>query len=89
MRVCDIDFARRRVDVRRAFSDVGSRVILGTPKSHQSRTVPLPPFLAAEIAAAVAGKHTDQLMFTMPGGGVMLLPTGGARSSCPPAAAPV
>jgi hypothetical protein len=74
LRVCDIDFDRRRVDVRRAFSDVGGRIVLGTPKSHQSRTVPLPRFLAAEIAAAVAGKHADQLVFTMPGGGVMRLP---------------
>jgi integrase len=73
LRVCDIDFDRRRVDVRRAFSDVGGRVILGTPKSHQSRTVPLPRFLAAELAAAVAGKHADQLVFTMPGGSVMRL----------------
>jgi integrase len=53
---------------------VGGRVILGTPKSHQSRTVPLPRFLAAEITAAAAGKHADQLVFTMPGGGVMRLP---------------
>jgi integrase len=36
--------------------------------------VPLPGFLAAEIAAAVAGKHAGQLLFTMPGGGVMRLP---------------
>ena len=73
LRVCDIDLDRRRVDVRRAFSDVGGHVVLGTPKSHQSRTVPLPRFLAAEIAAAVAGKHADQLVFTMPGGSVMRL----------------
>jgi integrase len=73
LRVCDIDFDRRRVDVRRAFSDVGGRVILGTPKSHQSRTVPLPRFLAVEIAAAVTGNHADQLVFTMPGGSVMRL----------------
>jgi len=33
----------------------------------------LPRFLAAEIAAAVAGKHADQLVFTMPGGSVMRL----------------
>jgi hypothetical protein len=31
----------------------------------------LPRFLAAEIAAAVAGKLADQLAFTMPDGGVM------------------
>jgi integrase len=43
LRVCDIDLDRRRIDVRRAFSDVGGRIILGTPKSHQSRTAPIPP----------------------------------------------
>jgi integrase len=69
-----IDFDRRRVGVRRAFSDVGGRVVLGTPKSHQSRTVPLPRFLAAEFAAAVVGKDADQLVFSMPGGGVMRMP---------------
>jgi integrase len=74
LRVCDIDLDRRRVDVRRAFSDVGGRVILGTPKSHQSRTVPLPRFLAVELAAAVVGKHVDELVFTAPGGSVLRLP---------------
>ena len=73
LRICDIDFDRRRIDVRRAFSDVGGRVVLGTPKSHQSRTVPLPRFVAAELAAAVDGKHADELVFTMPGGSVMRL----------------
>ena len=42
LRVCDIDFTRRRIDVRRAFSDVGGKIVLGTPKSHLARTVPLP-----------------------------------------------
>src|ERR1051326_3712812 len=50
LRVCDVDFDRRRIEVRRAFSDVGGRVILGTPKSHQSRSVPVPRFIAAELA---------------------------------------
>ena len=44
-----------------------------TPKSHQSRTVPQPQFLATEITAAAVGKHADQLVFTMPAGGVMRL----------------
>lgn len=73
LRVCDIDLARRRIDVRRAFSDVGGHVILGTPKSHQSRTVPIPRFLAAEIATATSGKHPDSLIFSMPGGSVVRL----------------
>jgi integrase len=42
LRVCDIDFTRRRIDVRRAFSDVGGKIVLGTPESHLARTVPVP-----------------------------------------------
>jgi integrase len=73
LRVCDIDLARRRIDVRRAFSDVGGRVVLGTPKSHQSRTVPVPRFLAREVTAAITGREPDDLVFTMPGGSVLRL----------------
>ena len=73
LRVCDIDFVRRRVNVRRAFSDVGGRIVLGTPKSHQSRTVQVPRFIATELAAATSGKHPDELVFTMPDGSVVRL----------------
>jgi integrase len=73
LRVCDIDLDRRRIDVRRAFSDVGGQVVLGTPKSHQSRSVPVPRFIAAELATAVMGKRADDLVFTMPGGSVVRL----------------
>jgi hypothetical protein len=47
----------RRVDVRRAFSDVGGRVVPGTPESLQSRTVPIPRFIAIELTSAVDGKR--------------------------------
>ena len=74
LRVCDIDLGRRRIDVRRAFSDVGGHVVLGTPKSHQSRTIPVPQFIAAELAAAITGRRPDDLVFTMPSGSVVRLP---------------
>jgi integrase len=73
LRVCDIDLTRRRIDVRRAFSDVGGHVVLGTPKSYQSRTVPVPRFLAREITDAITGKNADDLVFTMPGGSILRL----------------
>jgi integrase len=73
LRVCDVDFERRRIDVRRAFSDVGGHIVLGTPKSHQSRTVPIPRFLAVALAAAATGKHADDPVFTMPSGTVVRL----------------
>ena len=71
--MCDIDLDRRRIEVRGAFSDVGGRVVLGTPKSHQSRSVPVPQFIAAEFATAVMGERADDLVFTVPGGSVVRL----------------
>ena len=50
--------------MRRAFSDVGGKIVLGTPKSHLTRTVPLPRFLAAELAEVRQAKNTDDLVFT-------------------------
>jgi integrase len=73
LRVCDIDLGRRRIDVRRAFSDVGGHVVIGTPKSHQSRTVPIPRFLATEIAEVLKNKRTDDLAFTASGDTVVRL----------------
>ena len=64
---------RRRIDVRRAFSDDDGRVVLGTPKSHQSRTVPVPRFVAVELEAAVVGMRPHELVFTMRGGSVVRL----------------
>jgi integrase len=54
-------------------SDVGGRIVLGTPKSHQSRTVPIPRFLAREIAQTVLGKEAHDLVFTMPHGSALRL----------------
>jgi integrase len=88
LQVCDIDLARRRMDVWRAFSDVGGHIVLGTPKSHQSRTVPVPRFLAREIAATITGKAADDLVFTMPGGSVLRLSNWRRAASCQLAAKP-
>jgi integrase len=73
LRVCDIDLVRRRIDVRRAFSDVGGTLVLGTPKSHHARTVPIPRFLALLLAALIMGKQPDDLVFTTPSGAPLRL----------------
>lgn len=64
LRVCDIDLSRRRIDVRRAYSDVGGVLVLGTPKSHHNRVVPMPRFLAAELGDHVQDREPDALVFT-------------------------
>lgn len=73
LRVCDIDLNRRRIDVRRAFSDVGGTIVLGTPKSHLSRTVPLPRFLAADLAEVTQARKADDLVFITSTGAVLRL----------------
>jgi integrase len=74
LRACDIDLTRHRIDVRRAHADVGGHIVLGTPKSHQNRTVPIPRFLANELADLTTGKTADQLVFTTQGGHLLRLP---------------
>nr|WP_269091266.1 tyrosine-type recombinase/integrase [Actinopolymorpha cephalotaxi] len=69
LRVRDVDLARRRLDVRRAFADLAGKLVEGTPKSHQSRTVPLPPSLCEKLVVVLDGRDRDALVFTSPKGG--------------------
>lgn len=46
-------------------------MVWSTPKSHERRSVPFPTFLADELAALMAGKSRDDLVFTAPQGGVL------------------
>ena len=74
LRVCDVDLVRRRIDVRRAYADVGGYLVLGSPKSHQSRTVPIPRFLASELFELVEHKKAEDLIFTTSSGSPLRLP---------------
>ncbi|WBB65380.1 site-specific integrase [Micromonospora sp. WMMD812] len=69
LRVSRLDLLRRRVTVAVAFAEVGGELVEGTPKNHQRRSVPIPRFLVDELAAHVAGKRRDELVFTAPAGG--------------------
>ncbi|MEV0810271.1 hypothetical protein [Micromonospora sp. NPDC050200] len=60
-----------------AFAEVSGEAVEGTPKNHQRRSVPIPRFLVDELAAHVAGKGRDQLVFTAPNGGPLRKPTSG------------
>jgi integrase len=68
LRVRDVDLDRRRLDVRRAFVDISGKLVEGTPKTHQSRSVPLPPSLCAELRDAIEGRDRDALVFVSPEG---------------------
>jgi len=63
LRVEDLDLLRRRVLVRSNAVDVGGVIYPGTPKSHETRTVPVPRFLLAQLAAASEGRSRSNLVF--------------------------
>jgi integrase len=71
LRVRDVDLIRRRVHVQRAMVELRCQVIIGTPKDHEQREVPLPRFLVDPLAQALAGRAADALAFTSPEGAIM------------------
>jgi integrase len=71
LRVRDVDLIRRRVHVQRAMVELRGQVIIGTPKDHEQREVPLPRFLVDPLAQALAGRAADALAFTSPEGAIM------------------
>ena len=79
LRVCDVDFLRRRVELHRNAVTLTGRVAVGTLKSGKARTVPLAAFVVDELAATCAGKGRDELIWPSGTGGY-LPPPGATRS---------
>lgn len=67
LRVKDFDTLRRRVSVTRAMAEVKGACVVSTPKSHETRSVPYPAFLAVELAALMEGRGREQLVFSVDG----------------------
>lgn len=66
-----VNLDRRRADVVESVTEVHGQLVWGTPKTHARRTVPLPRFLARELAPWVEGRLPDDLLFPAPRGGVL------------------
>ncbi|ALV47195.1 integrase [Arthrobacter alpinus] len=75
LRVAHLDRTRRRVDIRENAVSVNGHIIVGTPKTHEQRTVAYPAFLDSAIEIACHGKTDDALLF---GDGVTHLRPGNA-----------
>jgi integrase len=64
LRINRLDLTRHRAAIVASVTPVqGHGLVWGTPKTHQRREVPLPPFLAAELAVFVVGRRPDDLVF--------------------------
>jgi integrase len=61
----------RRIEVVEAITEVHGRVIVDTTRTHQRRLVPVPCFLADELAVDLAMKAAGDLVFSAPEGGVL------------------
>ncbi|NLP84169.1 site-specific integrase [Microbacterium sp. CFH 90308] len=63
LRVRDVDAVRRRLAVNENAVRVGADIHVGTPKTHERRSVPYPEFLDDPIAQLCEGKTRNQLLF--------------------------
>lgn len=66
LRVRNLDMLRRRLAVEENAVQVGSAVKVGSPKTHERRSVPFPAFLALQLAKRCEGKGRDELVFQSP-----------------------
>jgi len=72
LRFRHVDLLRRRLTIEEAATEInGGRIICGTPKSHERRSVPIPRSLIEELATSFTGKGHDDLAFTSPTGTVL------------------
>lgn len=71
LRVGDVDFLRRRIELQRNAVQVGSKVIVGTLKSNENRTIVLPEFVIDALAETAKGKGRDELFWPTASGGFM------------------
>jgi integrase len=72
LRVKRVDLMRHRITVAECVVEVdGGRITQTTPKSHESRSVPVPRFLVDELVVHLAGKAPDDLVFTTMTGTVL------------------
>ncbi|WP_082519207.1 tyrosine-type recombinase/integrase [Rhodococcus sp. Leaf233] len=65
------DGGRRRLTVAESVTEINGLLNWGTPKTHATRTVPVPTWLAARITESTTGKGPDDLLFSTPSGGVL------------------
>jgi integrase len=63
LRVGRLDLMRRRASIVETYVVVDGHVVASDPKNHERREVPVPRFLVDPLAAHVAGKAGDALVF--------------------------
>lgn len=66
----DVSLLNRTVFVGKSFSDgLKGEKILGSTKTHQSRTVPIPRELCSQLQQLIENRNPESFLFVMPGEG--------------------
>lgn len=73
LKVGRVDPVRNRLTVAESVSVVGSQLVWTTPKTHQVRSVPVPPALMRHIEQECRGRGAEDLAFPAPMGGPLRL----------------
>ena len=63
LRVRDLDFERRRLNVRETMVEVGGYFEESAPKDYEERSIPVPEFIMSQLAVHVEGKKSDDRVF--------------------------
>jgi integrase len=71
LRVEDIDFLRRRVELTRNAVMISTEVVVGSLKSNRNRTVVLPAFVIDALAETAKGKGRGELLWSTARGGYL------------------
>ncbi|WP_368921635.1 tyrosine-type recombinase/integrase [Corynebacterium striatum] len=74
LRPCDLDPLRGRINITRNAAKVGNDVVLGTPKTHEARTVAVAPRVMEMLMRRAAGLGKDDLLWTGKRGGWLRAP---------------
>jgi integrase len=87
LQVGDVDPMRRRIHVRRSVTEDNGRLVFDTTKTSEARVVPLPRFLAEQVAEHCAGRGREDLVFQGTRGGVLRNRNFARRTFAPAASA--
>jgi integrase len=74
LRVRDVEFLRRRLNVHENAVQLGTRHAVGPTKGHEARSVPVPTFVLDELSVQCAGKAPGDLVFPGRDGGYLPRP---------------
>lgn len=71
LRARRVNLERGRIEVSESVTRVGRELVVGPPKSHAHRSVPVPVFLVDELRTLIEELEDDDLVFESPVGGYL------------------